>query len=198
MDISIKDFDTDILKSKNLCIILGDTNSGKSTLIKDIINCTYNTIPDGIVCTDKPHHDFYSSFIKKQNIYKRYSTLIAKRCFIDGMFLILDNCFYNKEIYNEVINNCINKDILLLISLYKFTDFLNYDYIFICKFTNSNELNKIYKSYIEKFNEISLQYFIEIIILCTNNYEILVINCKTNEISELFLSYITENPNIKN
>lgn len=194
MNLCIDYFDIDILKSKKSCLILGDNSSGKSILIKNLLFSVYNHFPYGFVFSDTKHfNSLYSLFLKEKFIYKRYSTLLAVRCFINDIYLVLDNYYYNKEKYTEIFDNCKDKNILLLVSLSKLTDFKDYDYIFLCKFTDIKELYKIYKEYIEKFKtSLIFEQFIELVNSCTNNYEVLVINCKAKVFKNMFFSYIPD------
>lgn len=191
MDLSINDFDISVLISSKKCLILGDKASGKSSLIKDMLSSIHTHFPYGFVFTDIKHsNSLYSLFLNTKYIYKRYSSLLANRCFVDNTYVILDDYYYNKEKYTEIFHNVNDKKILLLISLTKFTDFTGYDYIFLCKFSNIQEIYKIYINFIQKINKSMIfEQFIELIKCCTQDYEVLVINCNPTNLDDLFFCY---------
>ena len=187
MELELDDFDIKRLNNKSLCLILGDAGSGKSSLIKEIITNKSLPFVCGIVCTDSTHSEsFYPTFLPQICIYKRYSTLLASRCYQDFTYLILDDYYYNKEKYNEIFENTQSKNMLLLVSLTKFTDFNNYNYIFILKYTNQKELFNLYNAYpyIKKF--FTFEQFIHLVNSFTEDHSILVLSCKARTLKDLF------------
>lgn len=192
MDINIEELNLEDIIPRNISYIIGDSKSGKSILIKDIISKIYKKYSYGIVCTDKVHKNAFYNFLDGHKIYNRYSPVIIARCFFNNMYLILDNILY-KNYLDEIYDNYQGKNMIILISSLKFfiNDIINYDYIFICKFKNISEIYKIYNYCVQKFN-ITIEQFINIINKCTDEYEILVINCKAMFINELFMVYTAE------
>ncbi len=187
MDLVLDEFDFDRLNHKSLCLILGESGSGKSTLIKNIITHVKLSFVCGIVCTDSNHSDsFYPNFIPQICIYKRYSSLLATRCYQDNTYLILDDYYYNKEKYNEIFESTQSKNMLLLVSLKKFTDFTDYNYIFILKYTNQKELYTLYNvyPYLKKF--FTFEQFIHLVNSFTEDHNVLVFSCKARTLTDLF------------
>lgn len=187
MDLELEDFDIERLNNKITCLILGDSGSGRSTLIKTIINSVSSHFISGIVCTDSKHSSsFYPEFLPQMCIYKRYSSLLASRCYQDNAYLILDDDYYSKDKYNEIFGSANSKHMLLLISLKKFTDFTDYNCVFILKYTNQKELYILYEAYpyLKKF--FTFEQFIHLVHSCTENYGVLVFSCKARTLNDLF------------
>lgn len=187
MNLELEDFDLERLNSKNTCLILGDSESGRSTLIKTIIKTDNLPFVTGIVCTDSTHSvSFYPDFLPQICIYKRYSTLLASRCYQDNTYLILDDYYYNKEKYNEIFESAKPKNMMLLVSLKKFTDFTDYNYIFILKYSDHKELFRVYESYpyIKKF--FTFEQFIHLVNMCTEEHDILIFSCKARTLETIF------------
>lgn len=199
-ELIIQSFDTDKLIPSSISLIIGDKGSGKSILIKDLILSIQidNHIPQirpktGIVCVNKSQYPTYESFIESCCIYNRYSSLLATRCYSDNTYMVLDYYFYNKEKYSEIYENVIKHKMVLLVSLFKLTDFLDYTFIFITKFSDLEELIKIYNIYIKnKFTDfLTFEQFIHLL-KEFEEYEVLILNCKAIRIDDLFYSYIPE------
>jgi len=193
MQLELDYFDDTLLnteKGMNI-LVLGDKKSGKSTLIKTIVKKMNKIFKNGNVCTDSNHYNnVYSEFLDIENIYKRYSTLISKRCFINNYYLILDDYYYSKNSYNEVFSKIKSVNMNLVIGIGRLTDFKDYCYIFICRFTNKKELEKVYKYYIDKLNIFNeLQDFINFVNLTTTDYDTVVINVLTTIKEKIFTFY---------
>lgn len=188
MDLELEDFDIERLHYKGASLILGDSGTGRTTLIKNIITTQNLPFISGIICTDSKHSSsFYPQFLHEMCIYKRYSALLASRCYQDNSYLVLDDDFYTKDKYNEIFDNSKTKNMLVLISLKKFTDFTDYNYIFILKYSDHKELYRIYESYpyLKKF--LKFEEFIHLVNTCTENeYSVLIFSCKARTLSDLF------------
>ena len=191
-EIQVSSFDTDNLLPNSISLIIGDAKTGKSLLIKDLLVgiTTSNLIKSGMACVDSSQLPFYSKFIDDSSLYKRYSSLLASRCYNDNTFLILDYYFYSKEKYTEIYENSQKKKMVVLVSLKTFTDFTDYKYIFITKLENLEELIKVYDTYIKSKNfNMSLEQFVHLLNYLDKN-EVLVINCKAKSLEQLFFSYL--------
>jgi ABC-type oligopeptide transport system ATPase subunit len=188
MNLELNEFNLQRLDSKALCLILGDSGSGRSTLIKTIVQKELSPFISGIVCTDSKHSiSFYPEFLAEKYIYKRYSSLLATRCYQDNSYLILDDDYYSKEKYNEIFENSQTKNMLLLVSLKKFTEFIDYNYIFILKYTNQKELYTLYQAYPYLKKNLAFEQFIHLVNTCTeNDYSVLVFSCKARTLNDLF------------
>lgn len=187
MNLELEDFDLERLNNKCTSLILGNSGSGRSTLIKSIIKKDNLPFVQGIVCTDSKHSvSFYPEFLQEMCIYKRYSSLLASRCYQDNTYLILDDDYYSKEKYNEIFRSSQSKNMLVLVSLKKFTDFTDYNYIFILKYNDNKELFRIYDSYpyLKKF--FTFEQFIHLVNVCTEDNGILVFSCKARTLEHLF------------
>jgi len=163
-------------------LIIGDEKSGKSTIIEKI------NIPS-IVITDLQHAtNFYSkeNYIDRYVIYSNYGRSINSRIFKENTCLVMDNYFHlMPEIYIEDLNNNLEeKNILFFLTSTKFV--INFDYIFICKLTQINEIQKIYDYLDDRFKIFNnIKELIYLINECTRD-SILIIDCKCNDIKEIF------------
>ena len=189
MDISVEDFNVDDITPRSISCIIGNVKSGKSTLIKDILSVVSKKYPNHVICTDREHkQNYYSKFIDGKKMYNRYSSIITNRCFFNNMVLVLDNCLPHKLYIEEIYDNYQGKDMVILLSCLKFYNDINYDFIFISQFNNVQEIYKIYTMYVAKF-DVSAEQFVELIKFCTTDNEILVINCHSLFLEELFMTY---------
>lgn len=190
MDIYVNDFDTDILLCRNNCLVIGNPTSGRSTIIKDIITTIKPKFFYGVIFTDKIHMNGFYNFFNPLWLYKRYSPLLYNRCFMDNMFIILDSYHYTKDNYLTVINNCNSKNILLIMTSNNLINITELDYIFLCRFIEYSTILEIYEKYIK--NHIDLYSFNELFKLYNDNNELLIINCKSTDKNDLFLSYFID------
>lgn len=184
MDITIEEFQVkDILVKRKKCLILGSSGSGKSTFIKNIINSNEMY---SVVITNLKHIKSFYSFIDPIRRYRRYSSLLNERCFQNNMYLVLDDYFYNKVIYDEIICNCDKKDILCLITSTKFID-ISVDLVFIFKNTEERCIVDVYNKYLT--NYIDYENF-KFILKSLDDYEPLGIKCnEVSGIDDLFVIF---------
>lgn len=139
-------------------------------IIKKIINSSpFN----GVVCA-KDKNSYKELPLSK--VYNRYSSLLCSRCFHDNTYLVIDNCSVHQ--LNEIKTKSENKMMLLVYSFEEYID-MEYDYIFIC---NKN-IKKIYKKYIEP--KMSYKEFSQLV----DQENDLIINCKSDNIEDLFLAF---------
>lgn len=189
MNISLNDFNTNMISLKSSILILADNNSGKSTLVKDLIFNLNHVYPSGIACSSQ--QSFYTQFLNEKNVYNRYSNLLSTRSLFNYHYLILDNWF-DKLKFSEILNKYNNSNhVLLIISNEFFYCDMNYNLIFINNLTDSDSLEKIYYTYIQYIcnDLLSLEQFIILVQEFNEDFEFLVINCNSKHLNELFLTY---------
>lgn len=194
MELELEFFNLNNVIDNTINVIIGDKKSGKSSLVKHIIfsgSSKYNT---GNICTDTEHLKNFYSFLNSESLYKRYSPLIKKRFFADNRYLVFDSYYYNKEKYQEIFNELENNDlnIMTLITFEKFyivDNFVKLDYIFICEYTNEQEIKKVYNLYIIHFDMLCFDDFLNFVLMTTQDDDILVINCKSKTTNTLFYVY---------
>lgn len=184
-------FDEELLNVKNTCLIIGDHGSGKSTLVKHFILNVFNIIyKHGCICTNKQDYSFYSSFLNIESIYKRYSSLLEKRCFIDKHFLVIDDYYYNKSRYDEIFMKSKNYDMSLVISSQCLIDSGEYDYIFIRSLRDEKQIKLLFNTFpnirILFKNVAEFKLFLN---SAMDKYEILVLNVKAKDIHNIFYYY---------
>lgn len=121
---NIKEFYIEDMKKNYISYIYGPSNSGKSTLCRDILY-HHSDIQRGIVCSINEERDnFYSSFMQPKCVFNEYSPLKVKQ-FIKHTktirkkeikcrqnneilqtpsysFCVMDDCLYDKTNINDV------------------------------------------------------------------------------------------------
>lgn len=193
MEIELEFFDLEESLGNKISLILGDKKSGKSCLVKHIIFCMSNIYNTGNICTDTEHLKNFYSFLTPESLYKRYSPLIKKRFFVNNRYLVFDNYYYNKDKYCEIFKelSAENLDILTILTFEKFSiaEVIIPDYIFICRYTNEQEIKKVYNTMIIHFNIFCFEDFLNFVLSSTQDNDILVINSKSESTKTLFYFY---------
>ena len=120
------------------------------TIIEKIIN---HTKENGCIITKNPK-DY--PFIRKDNVYKTYSTLLAKRFFSIKGFLIIDNTRINSNQIQSIKKELDCSNTLFIHYRHNTDDIdidtIKYNYIFINNTITLKEINDIYNKYIIDLN----------------------------------------------
>jgi hypothetical protein len=206
-------------KKAPLIIIIGRRDTGKSFLIRDLlyhqkdipIGTVVSGIKDQLLSENIPqiltHTDFDISII--ENVLKRQKEIINKqemeleihkKTELDTRaFLVLDNCMYHREWYNNelmniVFNQGINYKLFRIISLsygmkIPSVTMDNIDYVFILRDPHDSNRRRLYDNYADFFP--NFESFCLVMDQCTENYECLVIdnNSKSNKLEDKVFWY---------
>ena len=181
-DITITDLNSLFTVNKKI-LIIGNKETGKSTFIENI------GIRTNII-TDTNHlNNFYSKNIYDPlNIYTNYGMSLKSRLLKNNGCLIVDNYIISDFYIKDLNKNLKEKNMLFLLISTTFIYEIDFDYIFICKLTDKEEIQKIYNFINFKFNII--EEFIYLINECTQEYgDTLIIDCKCDNIKEIFKVY---------
>ena len=111
MNLQLRKFKPETITDDRVCVFIGKRNTGKSTLVKDIMYHKKH-LPAGIVLsgTEEGNH-FYSDFVPDLFIYGDYDRDAIERVMARqrklvgagksncGAFMLLDDCMYDSKFF---------------------------------------------------------------------------------------------------
>jgi hypothetical protein len=209
MKLELKKFDPSKISGDSVVVFIGKRNTGKSYCMKDILsfhrsvpigivisptekaNGYFEKFIPKMLLYDEPDERIIKTFLdRQQNISKEKKAESAKygKSSIDNRaFLILDDCLYDKKWINDksirsIFMNGRHYKIFFLITMQHAMGLPpvlrnNLDYVFIFRNNIVKERQKIYDNYAGMFA--NFEVFNQVMNQCTENYECLVIDCKT-------------------
>ena len=209
MKLELKKFDPSTIKSDSVVVFIGKRNTGKSYCMKDILSYHKELPVGVVISPTETANGYFEKFIPNMLIYEEYTPEILKKFLdrqisinkqkkiqeqkygqtdIDPRaFLILDDCLYDKTWPNDksirsIFMNGRHYGIFFLITMQHSLGIGpalrgNIDYVFIFKNNIIKEREKIYSHYAGIFND--FQTFCAVMDNCTQNYECIVIDYKT-------------------
>lgn len=214
-ELRLKKFDMRWIEDNSRVMMIGKTNTGKSFLIRDLL--FYNRdLPIGtVISPTEESTGFFKKMVPKMFIHYEYEPRIIEN-FVNRQksickkflnkndvdcrgFLILDDCMYDeswqkdKNIRYCFMNGRHNKIFFILTSQYamgippKLRAQL--DYIFLLRENIYANRKRLYEQYAGMFP--TFDSFCQVFEQCTENYECLVINNKTqsNKIEDQIFWY---------
>lgn len=209
MKLELKKFDPRSLKDDSVVVLIGKRRTGKSELLKHLLSFHQTLPAGNIVsCTESCNH-FFEKFVPKMLIHdefdpqtvqrfvdrqmkvtQQYEAEIQKygRSAIDPRaFLILDDCLYDKSWPNDkyiraLFMNGRHFKVFFFITMQYPLGIpphlrCNIDYIFILRENQVKNRMRIYEQYAGMFP--TFEIFNQVMNQCTENYECLVIDNKT-------------------
>tara|TARA_R110001592_G_scaffold249763_1_gene512257 strand:- start:10732 stop:11514 length:783 start_codon:yes stop_codon:yes gene_type:complete len=211
MNIQLRKFNPASMKDDKVCVLIGKRNTGKSTLVTDILYHKKH-LPAGIVmsATEEGNHH-YQQFVPDLFIYSDYDREAIERVLerqrqillrnkpISPAFILLDDCMYDKKFMKDT---CIRKcfmngrhwKIFFMLTMQYCMDLTpdlraNVDYVFILRENIIQNREKLYKSFFGIFPTFDM--FNQIMNACTENYECLVLDntSKSNKIEDCVFWY---------
>ena len=211
MNIQLRKFNPASMKDDKVCVLIGKRNTGKSTLVTDILYHKKH-IPAGIVmsATEEGNHH-YQQFVPDLFIYGDYDREAIERVLerqrqillhnkpISPAFILLDDCMYDKKFMKDT---CIRKcfmngrhwKIFFMLTMQYCMDLTpdlraNVDYVFILRENIIQNREKLYKAFFGIFPTFDM--FNQIMNACTENYECLVLDntSKSNKIEDCVFWY---------
>lgn len=213
MNLQLKKFRPETMDDDRICVFIGKRNTGKSTLVKDIMYYKKH-IPAGIVLsgTEEGNH-FYGNFIPDLFVYGDYDgeavdrVLSRQRKLVgtngknrnNGAFMLLDDCMYDSKFLKETrIRQCFMNgrhfNIFFMLTMQYVMDLppalrANVDYVFVLRENIIQNREKLYKSFFGIFP--SFDVFCKVMDATTENYECLVLDntVKSNKITDCVFWY---------
>ncbi len=211
MNIQLRKFNPASMKDDKVCVLIGKRNTGKSTLVTDILYHKKH-LPAGIVmsATEEGNHH-YQQFVPDLFIYSDYDREAIERVLerqrqillrnkpISPAFILLDDCMYDKKFMKDT---CIRKcfmngrhwKIFFMLTMQYCMDLTpdlraNVDYVFILRENIIQNREKLYKAFFGIFPTFDM--FNQIMNACTENYECLVLDntSKSNKIEDCVFWY---------
>jgi hypothetical protein len=165
---AIKPFDLSMIKDNALVLIIGKRATGKSFLVRDVLQ-QHRDIPFGVAvsCTE-PVDKLYSTIMPSEFVHEEYTPEVVENMFKrqrrvnakttdPRAFLVLDNCFWDarqlhdKCIRNISMNGCCYKMLVIMtmpypLDMHPITR-SNADFVFIFRDTYVPNKQRIYDHY---------------------------------------------------
>ncbi len=211
MNIQLRKFNPASMKDDKVCVLIGKRNTGKSTLVTDILYHKKH-LPAGIVmsATEEGNHHYqqfvpdlfiYSDYDKDaiERVLERQRQILLRNKPISPAFILLDDCMYDKKFMKDT---CIRKcfmngrhwKIFFMLTMQYCMDLTpdlraNVDYVFILRENIIQNREKLYKAFFGIFPTFDM--FNQIMNACTENYECLVLDntSKSNKIEDCVFWY---------
>lgn len=209
MKLEMKKFDMKNVKDGSTILFIGRRGTGKSTLVADLFrHHTDWPIGVVVSATERANH-FFEKFMPKMLIYDEFDPAIlqrfidrqekitdqrnteVKRCRSSDLdpraFMVLDDCLYDKSWPNDKNIRCLfmngrHYNITFMITMQYPLGIppvlrANVDYVFILRDNMIANRERIWKQYAGMFP--TFHAFNEVLSQCTENFECLVIDNKT-------------------
>lgn len=211
MNIQLRKFKPESMKDDKVCVLIGKRNTGKSTLVTDILYHKRH-LPAGIVmsATEEGNHHYqqyvpdlfiYGDYDREaiERVLERQRQILLRNKPISPAFILLDDCMYDKKFMKDT---CIRKcfmngrhwKIFFMLTMQYCMDLTpdlraNVDYVFILRENIIQNREKLYKAFFGIFPTFDM--FNQIMNACTENYECLVLDntSKSNKIEDCVFWY---------
>lgn len=184
MNYNIKKFDISLIEN-GVCLIIGKTETGKTTIIKDILHSKPNS---KLLCMSGTTDSFEDYSRVTNNVHSEYKPEIIENFVQDhtdkDKILVIDDCLWNEDwtkdnAMKNVFFNGRNIRTACLLTM-QFPLALppafraNVDYVFILRENYVSNRKRIYEHYAGMFP--SFNIFCSVMDRCTENYECLVLH----------------------
>jgi len=211
MNLQIKKFNPKTMRDNSVMVFIAKRMSGKSTCVKDIMHHKQH-LPVGVVMSGTEEgNSFYQSFIPDLFVYNEYRSdviekivsrqklLVKKGEKNSPVFIILDDCMYDKKflrekIMRQIFYNGRHWNIFFMLTMQYCMDLTpdlrsNIDYIFVFRENILQNREKIYKNFFGIFP--TFEMFNQVMDSCTENYECLVLDntIKSNKVEDVVFWY---------
>lgn len=216
MSFSLKKFDLDKISPHSVVLFLGKRNSGKTCGVLDLLHSKRNVNKIGIVMskTDKFNKDF-ENIMPPKTVFHSYrqdkvKSLIARQTHVitnklspRDAFLVMDDVLSDGNIWKkdpqveELFYNGRHYKLLFVLTSQCILGVppnfrSNVDYVFLFRFIDKTEKDKIYNHYAGIFP--TREEFEKVFNICTENYGCMVIDrtSKSNKLSNVVYYYKAE------
>jgi hypothetical protein len=173
MNIKVKKLNVNDIQSNSVVVIHGKRDTGKTILMKDLLNKKQDII-NGVILSAENHENV-------DNLLNDFTEIQTTN---DKSYLVLDDIYLNNKEDNEKqnkINELItnNRSYVILTYQYPYQYVLNkyskIDWVFLFKENNVNGKKRLYDFYGTKIFP-NFDVFSDIMNNCTSNHECLVIH----------------------
>ena len=211
MNIQLKKFNPKTIDDNRVCVFIGKRNTGKSTLITDILYHKRH-IPVGVVMSGTEEgNSYYQQYVPDLFVYgefkqdvvekiiQRQKKVIKDKEKNKSVFLLLDDCMYDKKLLRDKLMRLIfyngrHWGICLMLAMQYCMDLTpdlrcNIDYVFILRENIVQNREKLWKNFFGIFPTFDM--FNQVMTACTENYECLVLDntSKSNKIEDVVFWY---------
>ena len=212
----IKKFDMQNVKPGKVILAVGKRNTGKSTIIIDIVNQLKDKIPCAVVVSgSEDGNGFYKNYFPDLMIHSEYDVEILQKLIVrqkkvikrvqngeninTNCLLILDDCGYDRQIYKTkpfraAVYNGRHLSLTVILALQYITDIpadirTNIDFIFALRENILTNKERLYRFFFGIFPD--FYTFTQCFGACTSNFECLICDntSRSNEISECIYWY---------
>lgn len=211
MKIKIRKFNPATMKKDAVVLAIGKRNTGKTTLMKDIMYHMREKLDFGIAMSPtEDTTEAFSSFVPPSCIYNMFSNTVlgvmlelqrqqVKKGRYKNMYVLLDDCMYDKKVMagvnvRELFMNGRHRKIFFMNSVQYMMDMpaalrSQVDYVFALKENIISSREKLWKFFFGMFED--FRDFNKVMNSCTQNYECIVLDntSRSNDLSDSIFWY---------
>lgn len=115
MQLSLRKFEPSTIADGSVCVVIGKRNTGKSVLVKDIMSYKRKLTAGIVMSATEIGNKFYGSWVPECFIYNDIDEKVIEKLIenqkmrinttgrADDIFLILDDCMYDKDVFKSKI-----------------------------------------------------------------------------------------------
>lgn len=210
-NLQLKKFNPKTIGDGRICVMIGKRGTGKSFLCKDIMYYKRN-LPCGVVISGTEEgNGFFKEIVPDLFVYNDYDSSILSRVVArqrklaknkasgSGMFVVLDDCLYDKRVVKETVTRQVfmngrHWNIFLILTAQYCMDMppdirANIDYVFVLRENIIHNREKLYKNFFGVFPTFDM--FCQVLDQCTENFECLVLDntAKSNKVEDIVFWY---------
>lgn len=183
MNIQVRNFNPERIKSNSIVFFIGRRNSGKSVCLRHIMSF-HPSIKTGTVVSSTETADFWTASTTiyttlDETTISKFIEVQSRKC--QNAFLVLDNCYWTtwEDNIKHLLMNARQYQAFILITMPYPHNVPPYvpvcvDYVFIFRCTNKRDKKRIYAQYAGMFPSFDVfSYFMD---QCTEDFECIVID----------------------
>jgi hypothetical protein len=211
MNLQLKKFNPTTMRDNSIVVFVAKRMSGKSVCVKDIMHYKRGLTAGVVMSGTEEGNGFYKDFIPDLFIYNEYKSdviekvvqkqkeIIKKGITDNNVFIILDDCMYDKKflrekIMRQIFYNGRHWNVFFMLTMQYCMDLTpdlrsNIDYVFIFRENILQNREKIWKNFFGIFPTFDM--FNQVMNACTENYECIVLDntIKSNNIEDVVFWY---------
>jgi hypothetical protein len=210
MNLQLKKFDPKTMRDNSIVVYIAKRMSGKSTCVKDVMYHKRSLTAGVVMSGTEEGNGYYKDFIPDLFIYNEYRSdviekivskqkQLVKKGNTNTVFIILDDCMYDKKflrekIMRQIFYNGRHWNIFFMLTMQYCMDLTpdlrsNIDYIFVFRDNILQNREKIWKNFFGIFPTFDM--FNQVMNACTENYECVVLDntVKSNKVEDVVFWY---------